>query len=464
MVDYDENLKIGPILAKDWSVSETGNSCVFNLKEGIKWHDGTPVTARDVIFTLEYIKSLEDVGSPYTTNIGRVAYFEALGDYSIKVVFDQWFNGALDIMTFPLLPSHLYSSPQDLAKGVAEFKPVGTGPYKFKEYQPIKYLSLEKNSLWWGDEPYIDEVQMQFVVDENTALTSFKNSDADIAIATYPDWERYREGGKAYIRDFATNKYDFLGLNFLKPAFQDSMLRRTIQYGIDRNKIMDKVYLKHAVIVDTPIPPHAWIYSNEHTNYPYDPETARALLEEAGWADRDNDGVLEKEMDGKKQDLKFTLLANSDNPKRFEAAGMIRDDLSALGMAVELKELTWEELLERVNKKDFDAVVLGWNLANYLDLSFAFHSNQIEGGSNFVSYSSEELDNLLQQDFRATDQSRKETSAGVQKHIAEELPYNSLYFKKAALLVKSRIRGEVRPRNHNIFLNIEKWYIPEQYQ
>jgi len=143
---------------------------------------------------------------------------------------------------------------------------------------------------------------------------------------------------------------------------------------------------------------------------------------------------------------------------------MVRDNLNALGMAVELKELSWEQLVERVNKRDFDAVILGWNLANYLDLSFAFHSNQIEEGSNYFSYSSEELDGLLQQDFRATDRTRKDTSAAVQKHIAEELPYNSLYFKKAALLVKSRIRGGVEPRDHNIFLDIEKWYIPEDRQ
>ena len=464
LVDYDKNLKIKPMLAEDWNVSETGNSCTFTLKDNIKWHDGTPVTSRDVIFTLEYLKALEDDAGLYTTNIERVAYFEALSDHSVKVVFDQWFNGALDIMTFPLLPSHLYTSPQDLAKGTAEFQLIGTGPYKLKEHQPFKHLSLERNPDWWGDEPYIDEVHMQFVVDENTALTSFKNSEVDAAIATYPDWERYREEGKSYTKEFTTNKYDFLGLNFTKPIFRDKALRQAIQYGINREMIVDKVYLKHAVLVDTPIPPHAWLYSEDVTGYSYDPEKARALLEEAGWADRDNDGLLEKEIDGEKHDLKFTLLSNSDNPKRFEAAGMVRDDLNALGMAVELKELSWEQLVERVNKRDFDAVILGWNLANYLDLSFAFHSNQVEEGSNFVSYSSEDMDDLLQRDFWATEQLRQETSAEVQKHVAEELPYNSLYFKTAALLVKNRVRGEVEPRDHNIFLNIEKWYIPEQRQ
>jgi peptide/nickel transport system substrate-binding protein len=464
LVDYDKNLKLKPALAKDWSISDVGNSCTFNLKEGIKWHDGTPVTARDVVFTLEYLKSLGNTQSLYTINIDRVAYFEALGDYSVKVVFDQWFNGALDIMTFPLLPSHLYTSPQDLAKGVAEFQVVGTGPYKLKEHQPFKFLSLERNPDWWGGKPYIDEARMQFVVDENTALTSFKNNQVDIAIATYPDWERYKEEGKSYIKDFTTNKYDFLGLNFTNPIFRDNALRKAIQYGIDRNEIVEKVYLKHAVIVDTPIPPHAWIYSEEQAKYDYDPQTARTLLEEAGWADRDSDGLMEKEIDGIKQDLKFSLLANSDNPKRFEAARMVRDDLADLGMEVQLQELTWEDLLDKVNKKEFDAVILGWNLANYLDLSFAFHSNQIEEGSNYFSYNNEELDGLLQQDFRATDRTRKDTSAAVQKHIAEELPYNSLYFKKAALLVKSRIRGGVEPRDHNIFLDIEKWYIPEDRQ
>lgn len=464
LVDYDSDLKLRPALARDWSVSGVGNSCTFNLREGVKWHDGTPVTARDVIFTLEYLKALEDSDSLYTTNINRVAYFEALGDYSVNVVFDQWFNGALDIMTFPVLPSHLYSSPQDLAGGAAEFKLVGTGPYKLNEYQPLKLLNLEINTDWWGDKPYITEVQMQFVADEETALTSFKNGQADLAIATNPDWERYREDGKAYIKDYTTNKYDFLGFNFTNPMFRDKAFRKAVQYGINRNEIVDKVYLKHAVIVDTPVPPDVWLYSGEEQSYAYDPESAVAILEEAGWADRDNDGLLEKEIDGVKNDLKFTLLANSDNPKRYEAARMIRDDLADLGISVVLEELTWEELLERVNKKEFDAVVLGWNFANYLDFSFAFHSNQVEEGSNFFSYSNDEIDDLLQQDFRATEDTRKDTSANLQQFIAEELPYNSLYFKKAALLIKSRIRGETDPREHNIFLDIENWYIPEEWQ
>lgn len=464
LVDYDKELKIKSALAEDWSVSEIGNSCTFNLRKDAVWHDGTPVTSRDVIFTLEYLKALEDANSLYTANIARVIYFEALGDHSIKVVFDQWFNGALDIMTFPVLPSHLYNSPQDLANSLAEFVMVGTGPYKLKEHQPYKFLGLELNPDWWGGQPYISEIEMQFVTDENTALTSFKTGQVDLAVATYPDWERYREGGKAYIKDFTSNKLDFMGLNFTKPIFQDSALRKAIQYGIDRKKIVEKVYLKHAVIVDTPIPPHTWLCSDEPVSYSYDLETAQSILAEAGWADRDNDGLLEKEIDGVKHDLVFSLMVNSDNPKRFEAAQMIRDHLKALGMSVELEEHTWEELLKRVTRKEFDAVILGWNLANYLDLSFAFHSSQIEKGSNYISYNSQEMDNLLQQDFRATDQNRKQTSADLQKFIAEELPYNSLYFKKAALLVKSRVRGGVEPGEHNIFLDIQKWYIPELEQ
>ena len=120
-----------------------------------------------------------------------------------------------------------------------------------------------------------------------------------------------------------------------------------------------------------------WLYS-EGNRVNLRPETARDILGEAGWADRDNDGLLEKEIDGVKHDLKFTLLANSNNPKKVPTARMIRDDLVGLGISVVLEELTWEGLLERVNK-EFGTVVLGWSLANYLDFSFAFHTNQIEG-------------------------------------------------------------------------------------
>jgi peptide/nickel transport system substrate-binding protein len=465
MVDYDKDLRIEPLLAEKWDISENGNVYTFHLRDGVKWHDGKDFTAKDVVFTLEYMKSLKNKESVYLTNIERITYFEAVDDHTVKIVFDQRFNGALDIMTFPVLPGHLYTSAQKLAEGEEEFRLMGTGPYRVKEYQPLKFLALEVNGEWWDEEPYISEFEMKFVPDESTALTSFKSDQVDLVVTTYPDWERYREGGKAEAIDFVTNKYDFIGLNFTNPVFQDKEFRKALQYGIDRNRIVEKVYLKHSVIVDVPIPPYSWLYAKGKPEYSYDPEKAKEILNNAGWMDRDNDGILEKEIDGVKTDVSFTLTVNSDNPKRLEAAKIIQENMAAMGMDVKLVELSWEEVLDRVYKKQFDAVVLGWNLANYLDLSFAFHSNQIEGGSNFVSFSSQELDGLLQEDFRAVDpEKRRETSSKVQQYIREELPYNSLYFKKAALLAKKRIRGEIEPREHNIFLNINKWYIPKDMQ
>ena len=142
LVGYDKDLRIKPVLARDWTVSENGNSFTFNLREGLKWHDGAPVTAADVVFTLEYLKTVENTDSLYTTNIDRVVYFEALGDDAVSVVFDQWFNGALDIMTFPVRPSHMYDSPRDLAEGKAEFVPTGTGPYRVKEHSLTSFWVL----------------------------------------------------------------------------------------------------------------------------------------------------------------------------------------------------------------------------------------------------------------------------------------------------------------------------------
>lgn len=467
LLEYDESLKVKPALAERWEAASSANAYDFYLRKGVKWQDGKEFTSKDVIFTLEYLKKLKDanVESIYTTNIDKITYFEAVNDYQIRVVFDQKFNGIFDIMTFPVLPSHMFVSPEMLASEAVEFSIVGTGPYKFKEYQKLKFMTLEKNSDWWGEEPYIHEIEMRFVADEATALTSFKSDDVDVAVTAYPDWDKYAQGKNAAVKEFITNKYDFLGLNFGNPIFQDKALRKSIQYGIDRKRIIEKVYLKHAAKVDVPIPPYSWLYSQGEPLYNYDTEEAMVVLEEGGWMDRDNDGMLEKEIDGIKRDLSFTLMVNTDNPKRLEAAEIIVENLTALGMDVNLEVLAWEELKEKAFKKEFDAVILGWSLAKYLDLSFAFHSKQIEEDSNFISFSSQEMDNLLQNDFRAIDEeTRKQTSSQIQQYIREELPYNSLYFKTAALLIKKRVKGDIEPREHNIFLNINKWYIPERLQ
>lgn len=467
LVDYDEHLKIKPVLAEKWEIRDNGNVYDFDLKKGIRWHDGEEFTSEDVIFTLEYLNSIKarDENSLYTKNLDRITYFEAVDDYRVRIVFDQRFNGALDVLTFPVIPAHLYDSPEKLAREGQEYKIVGTGPYKVKEYRKLKAIDLEVNPEWWGKEPYISEIEMRFVPDEATALTSFKADQVDVAVTSFTDWDRFVQGTSTYAEEFITNRYDFIGLNFENPIFKDRYLRRAIQYAIDRDRIIEKVYLKHAVKVDVPIPPYTWLYSKEEPAYQYSPDRAKEMLEKGGWMDRDDDGVLEKEIDGTKEDLSFTLMVNSDNPGRLEASRIIQENLEAIGIKVSLEEYTWEELTRRVFKRDFDAAVLGWHLAKYMDLSFAFHSSQIDGGSNFVSYNDKQMDDLLQQDFRAVHgDARKETSRKLQQYIREELPYISLYFKKAALLLKKRVKGNITPREHNIFLNINEWYIPEELQ
>lgn len=247
-------------------------------------------------------------------------------------------------------------------------------------------------------------------------------------------------------------------------------------YGIDRQAIIQRVYLGHATQTDLPIHPNSWLISNEANAYGYNLSKAREELNRLGWKDIDGDGFYEDE-NGKEIILRLTT--NSYSHLRLKTADMIVEDLNKMGIRVikdypekipdnlteEMVENQWEQLNSQIVKGDYDIVLLGWRLSPIPELSFAFHSNQIKSGTNIIRYSNEAMDEALLEAFRATNRDKKlKAYEKLQSIITEDLPYVSLFFKNKALLMDKKIMGDIDPTFHDVYRNIEKWYIPKEFQ
>lgn len=494
LFEYDENFNIVNQLVESYSFKDN-NTISIKLKDNVLWHDGEKLTAYDVAFTINTIKySNEDstykklwksyIGNFNGADINNIMRPIVIDELNLDIVFGFSFSHQLDVLTFPIIPRHVFvdnienTKSYEKALAVENYVPIGTGPYKFVNYEKYKKIQLESNKSYRNGRPYIDTITGMILEDEELALVSFETGQIDLAFSVGVDWEKFDQNSQINIIEYVSQGYEFLGFNFSNEVFSKygQGLRRAIAYGIDRQAIIENVYLGHATQIDVPIHPNSWILSEESNIYGYNIDMAKKELQNMGWKDIDLDGYYEDE---EGNDVILTLTTNSFNDLRLKTAENIVENLKKVGIQVvktytekipdnlteEMKENQWIELNEALEKGDFDMVLLGWNLSPVPELSFAFHSSQIESNSNFIRYSNEEMDSALLEAYIASNVEKKfEAYQDVQRLFLEELPYISLFFRNEALLLDSKIKGNIDPTFYDLYRNIEQWYIPKDLQ
>ncbi|KPU27833.1 peptide ABC transporter substrate-binding protein [Caloranaerobacter sp. TR13] len=495
LFDFDENLNLKKVLVEDYKISKDGQTVDIKLKDNITWHDGYKFTASDVKFTIDVIKYAANDAlykdmlaaafkAAKPTDIQHILNVKIIDDLNLQINFDRAYSNALESLTFPIIPKHQFVDEGVKTKKKTYLKvlsedivPIGTGPYKFSKYNKLKWVELVRNDDWHLGRPYISKIIGKILSDNELAVVSFETGQLDLTRTEGVDWEKYAQNNKVSIYEYITQKYEFLGFNFKNELINSEKglaLRKAIAYGINRDNIINKVYLGHATKTDVPIYPDSWLLSQKNV-YNYSIDKAKEILNKAGWKDIDNDGILEDE-NGKK--LKVRLLTNSYNPLRLKTANMIIEDLKTIGIEVipqydatidnidaETAEKQWNDMINQIKNGNFDLVLLGWELSLLPDLSFAFHSTQIKEGSNFINYKNESMDKLLVKAFRATTRSeKKDVYEEIQKLIVDDLPYVSLFFRNNAILVDGKIKGEITPNYANIYSNIDKWFVPKEFQ
>lgn len=461
LITLDDTLKPVPNLAERWEMSPNGTSLTLSLRKDVTWHDGTPVTAKDVLFSIDTIQKAGET-SVYKRCVQNVSQYTEIDGHTVRITYNQPFSGALYALYFPIIPEHYYRG-ETASTSAKNMQPVGNGAYQFESFTPMKTLLLQANENWFKGAVYIEKITATVTPDKETDLYAFDQKQLDVAITDVVDWEKYSEMGETETYEYITNYYDFIGFNFDHSLFQDKRLRQAIAYSIPKERIINEQYLGHAVAAETPINPTSWLYETEGKAYGYHTETSKALLAQAGWEDSDEDGVLDQMIDGAKQDLAFHMMVNKENIERVQVAYEIQAELQEIGIQLTIEEVAFDVYTSRLAERDFESILGGWRLSLIPDLTFAFHTSQAEAGTNYISYRSPEMDNLLQQAFLAQgDAGMKKAYRDLQQYIIEELPYISLYFRTSAVLTSNRVRGDVQPTKDYIYGNIQDWFIYER--
>ncbi len=465
LVKYDKDLRLVGDLAEGWEISPDGKTITFYLRRGVKWHDGVEFTAWDVLFGFKTITDPK-TPTPYSGDFLEVERAEVLNRYTFRVTYREPFApGLASWGNLVVLPRHLLEG-KDITRSPLRRHPIGTGPYKFLEWRTGERIVLQANPDYFEGRPYIDRVIFRVIPDPSTMFMELKAGTIDWMGLTPVQYAR-QTSDPDFVRNFKKYKYlpfayTYLGYNLRHPFFSDKRVRQAISYAINKEEIVKVILFGLGVVATGPYKPGTWYYNPNVKRYPYNPEKAKKLLKEAGWEDTDGDGILDK--DGRP--FRFTVLLNWGNTARLKTAELIQWRLRQVGIDMRIRVLEWATFInEYIDKRRFEAVILGWSTGVDPDQYDIWHSSKTGPKElNFISYRNPEVDRILVEARRTFDLKRRQKLYfRFQEILAEEQPYTFLYVPYALPAIHARFRG-IKPASAGITYNFIRWWVPKELQ
>lgn len=463
LVTIDKNQKALPLLADKWEVSVDGLTWTFYLKENIFWHDNVPFTAEDVEFTVNSI--ISSPNSSYRKNLDNVITFAASDSKTFKLILKNPDSFTAELMTFPILPKHLYEG-EDFLTSANNNNPIGTGPYKFVEYREGSYIKLKNSDNWWQVDkkdgngltlPYINEIDIKVFEKTKSSAAAFQGGDADLITIDRTLLSKYNGRSDIILKRYTSNEYEYIAFNLSNKILMSVEVRQAIAYAISKTKIINDFLPGEAVASDLPLIPDTWLNDTKAVYYNEDREKAKKLLTDSGW--EEVDGILYKRINGVKTPLKLELLVNKDNELRVKIANEIKAQLKEIGIEVNVKDVTWDDEFKNINKKKFDMVLIGCTVPTVPDLSFMYSSET--GILNVSGYKNEEVDKYLKKIIGERNEGAKKSYFTNMKNlINQDVPYLGLFFYNDAVIYNKRVKGEFAPHLWNRYFDFTRWYIP----
>ncbi|MEJ2254987.1 MAG: peptide-binding protein [Nitrospirota bacterium] len=460
LVKYDKDLTLVGDLARSWEVRRGGLEIIFHLRKGVRWQDGEEFTSEDVVFTYKTVTDPQ-VPTPYGSIYGPVKKVQAVDPYTVRVTYSEPFAPAIESWSMGIMPKHILQG-KDISDDAYARHPVGTGPYRLTEWVPGQKIVLDAYDGYFEGKPGVRRYISRVIPDPATMFLELKFGGIDYMGLTPTQYKLQTDSElfRTYFQKFRYPSFGFtyMGYNLLDPRFQDVRVRRAITHAINKKDIIKGVLLGYGTPCTGPFPPESWAYNPDVKDPAYDPGRALELLREAGWQMR-KDGLQWK--DG--EPFRFTVITNQGNDVRLKAAQIIKQDLKAVGIDMTIKVLEWQAMLhEFIDKKKFEAVILGWSLSRDPDIYDIWHSSKTkENEFNFISYKNKEVDRLLLEGRRTFDrQKRQKIYRRIHAILAEEQPYTFLFVPDALPVLHKRFKG-VEQSPIGIWYDFIHWHVPE---
>lgn len=452
----DGSLDVEPALAKSWEISDDGTVYTFHLRKDVKFHDGTPFNAQAVKFT--FARMLNKDHPYYDTGPFPLAFFfdpikrvEVVDDYTVRFHLKAPYAPFLAMLAYP---TGLIVSPTAVKKYGDTFghHPVGTGPFKFVNWVSNRKVVLKRNENYWDGAPKLKAVVFRPVTNGNARVTAMLSGNLDVVVEVPPDSvDIFRKDNHFRVYQQAGPHVWFLILNMREGPFSDHRVRLAVNYAINKKALVKNVLQGTATVADSPIAPaFGWAYNESLDPYPYNPEKARKLIEEAGY---------------KGADITFFVTeGGSGMLSPVTMATAIQANLKAVGLNVHIKTFEWNTYLAKVNgglEGKADMAEMAWMTNAPLTLPYltlrttAFPD---KGGFNSGYYSNPKVDKLLNKAQRTVNQDKRaKLLKKMQGIVYEDAPWAFVAnWKQTAVATDDVQNFELQPSFFLLLKDVDK--------
>ena len=428
LVTLDAEQNVVPSLAESWEVSDDGLTWTFNLRDGVVFSNGRPLTAEDVVYTYERLLDPE-TGSGQAYLLAGVEEVSAPDERTVVFSLEA---------PNPALPSKLAANKavgiiarESVEDGTINTRPIGTGPFKITDFQPGVKVMLERNENYWQEGlPYLDAIDIRIITDESVRRTALVSGDIDWTIAVpAQSVEELKERDDVIIDEVPAGAYWYIGVNTEREPLNDPRVRQAISYAINREQIAEAATFGNAEPTQDPIPSSsAWNYG--YAPYEMNIEHAQELLAEAGVPDG----------------FELEIMPTTQYDESIRIAQVVQAQLAGLGIQADIRTLEWAEWLEEQGAGNYDTYVCSWN-GNVDPDDFFYAQHKTGEVFNFTGYSNPTVDELLEEGRATADpEARREIYAEINQQLVDDAPYIYLYNPLEINAYRPYVEGyEARP-------------------
>ena len=460
LVIINDDMQPEPSLATSWETLSDGRTWKFTIRENVFFHDGRELTAYDVKATMDAIKATADAFEQpnqkgmYSELPSILTRWEAEDERTLRVQTNRPYYGILYAMTFPVLQ----------AQSAFEANPPGTGPYCVDYYVPGQALWLRGNENWWfGPPPYVSEIACQWYPSESAALTAFESEKVDILMTRSTDAVRYRGtvSSRANSYTYSTRQLECLMINNAVPKLRrDVRMRQAIAYAVNIPYLKANVYQGMVLESGTLQRPGTWLYNeNVGDAYPaYNPDKARALLDEMGWSQFNSEGYRTRQTENGLDELILRMFYYDEagNSLRKEAAGRIADMLREVGIRVRPPtHYDFEGGSAKLKVGDYDLFLCSIFFDTTPDPTFLLSSSS---NINYSRYNSSDMGNTLKEFRKAIEPEDFQNQwFEIQRQMAEDMPFLPLYWREGMMLTRYPFSSIRDIREYELLRSIERY-------
>ncbi len=438
LIEMDHNFVFNPVLATELpEVSDDGLTYTFTLEEGVMFHDGEEFTSEDVKYTYEWYMD-PDNAAVNANAFSSVASVEAPDPYTVVVTLSEP-NAAFlaQVATRMIVPAHYHS---EIGEDAYKAAPIGTGAFQLREWNAAEFTELEAFEDHFRGRPYLDVFRQDIVPEPSVRAIGLETGESDSSVWPLTPEDSLRLAEDDNFVTFITSSLavNHFPLNNDHPILSEKLVRQAMMFAIDRETVIAEIFSDTAVLATANLSPAMdAFYNADVPQYPYDPDMAATLLDEAGWTLEDGD-IRQK--DG--ESLTFVCTTISGDQTRRPEAELVQQYLREVGIDMQLEEAPVATILEQMRAGTMDASLYNWTYGGDSADPDASVTLRSDGTNNFSHFNNERVDELLDAGLQEVDpEARAEIYREIQAIVAEEVPFLFMMFWNIYTIFSNRVQG-----------------------